>query len=129
MRGAVAEAERRLRGPHLVGQGPSSRHDDDRPWARGNDIEPGGRARGERTTLPPSFTTTRPGCGARPRLEAFGRQSLGRHQVRSRRRTISTPTAPGSLSSFSILTLTEAARGWERQRVAISSARVSTRLM
>ncbi len=60
---------------------------------------------------------------------AGSKRTFDTGQPRDRRRTISTPTAPGSFSSFSIFTLTEAARGCARQRVAISSASVSTRLI
>ena len=61
---------------------------------------------------------------------AGARKAPARHrQALPLARTISTPTAPGSLSSFSMVTLTAAARGWARQWLATSSAKVSTRLI
>src|SRR6476469_9584993 len=130
VRGAIAKTELRLCNANLVGQRPSPRHDHNGALARRDDIEPGRQLAGAHhaaTELHHNRTGLRRNAG----LTDSARQGLAAHsrQLRLRQRTISTPTAPGSLSSFSIFTLTEAARGWARQRVAISSAKVSTRLM
>ena len=56
-----------------------------------------------------------------------GRPHDGAHGLRGR--TISTPTAPGPRSSFSTRTSTDTMRLSARQRSAMRSANVSTRLM
>ena len=125
----VAEPKLALAGAHLVGESPSSRHHHDGTRRLRDGIEPGGElGRAHHAAAKLDHDRRCPDRNGRN----VGRHAQGsaRHgQTLPLERTISTPTAPGSLSSFSIMTVTRAARGWARQCCAIRSAKVSTKLM
>ena len=107
----IAEAELCLAGAHLVGERSSSRYHDDRASCRHDGVEP---RRELRRAHDAAAELDDHGTGVGGERQGFGSLAQGgiaHPHALPLPRLISTPTAPGSLSSFSILTVTADARG------------------
>src|SRR5581483_10114500 len=124
----VAEAEACLAGAHFVGKRPAARNDDNGRARIHNRLEPRSKV-GRADDAAAELDYERPAGAVAGGGGEASADGAAAHFASSLVRTISTPTAPGSLSSFSIITRTDAARGCARQRSAIRSASVSTRLI
>src|SRR5688572_16215594 len=97
MRRAVAEAERALRLPHLLGEGSAARNDDEEPVGMvGGELEPGAEMAsvGEAAAKLQHERRERP-LGHVP-LGSGGKAVASAAEASGRRRSISTPTPAAS---------------------------------